>query len=53
MCNLLSGSLEFQKQPPEVSCKKGLLRNFANFKGKDLCQRLVFNKLQGLGLQLY
>ena len=30
----------FQKQPPEVFCKKGILRNFAKFTGKQLCQRL-------------
>ena len=29
----------FQKQPPEVFCKKkGVLRNFAKFTGKHLCQ---------------
>ena len=27
-------------QPPEVFCKKGVLRNFAKFAGKHLCQRL-------------
>ena len=36
------------KQPPEVFCKKGVLRNFAKFKGKHLCQRLFFNKVAGL-----
>ena len=29
-----------QKQPPEMLCKKGALRNFAKFKGKHLCQSL-------------
>ena len=28
---------ESQKQPPEVFCKKGALKNFANFTGKQLC----------------
>ena len=28
-----------QKQPPEVFCKKDVLRNFAKFNGKHLCQR--------------
>ena len=28
----------------EVFCKKGVLRNFANFTGKHLCQSLFFNK---------
>ena len=30
---------------PEVFCKKGVLRNFAKFTGKQLCQSLLFNKL--------
>ena len=30
------------------SIKKGVLRNFAKFKGKHLCQRLFFNKVAGL-----
>ena len=29
---------------PEVFCKKGVLRNFAKFTGKHLCQGLFFNK---------
>ena len=33
-----------QKQPPEVFCKRGVLRNFAKFTGKHLFQRLFFNK---------
>ena len=28
-----------QKQPPEVFCKKGILRNFAKFTGKHMCQK--------------
>ena len=32
---------------PEVFCKKGVLRNFAEFTGKHLCQRLFFNKVAG------
>ena len=31
---------ENQKQPPEVFCKKGVLRNFAKFPGIYLCQSL-------------
>ena len=42
--------LKFQKQPPEVLCEKFVLRNFAKFIGKHLCQRLFFNKVAG---QLY
>ena len=30
-------------------CKKDVLRNFAKFAGKHLCQRLFFNKVVGLG----
>ena len=29
---------------PELFCKKGVLRNFAKFTGKQLCQSLLFNK---------
>ena len=36
------------KQPPEVLCKKGVLRNFAKFTGKHLCQSFFFNKVAGL-----
>ena len=38
----------FQKQPPEVFCEKGVLRNFIKFSGKYLCQSLFFNKVAGL-----
>ena len=31
-----------QKQPPEVFCKKGVLRNLTKFTGKHLCQNLFF-----------
>ena len=34
--------------PPVVFCKKGVLRNFAKFTGKNLCQSLFFNKVAGL-----
>ena len=37
-----------QKQSPEVFCKKGVLRNFAKFTAKHLCQSLFFNKVAGL-----
>ena len=33
-------------QPPEVFCKKGILRNFAKFTGKYLCQSLLLITLQ-------
>ena len=31
--------------PSEVFCQKGVLRNFAKFTGKHLCQSLFFTKL--------
>ena len=37
-----------QKQPPEVFCEKGVLRNFTKFTRKHLCQSLFFNKVAGL-----
>ena len=33
--------------------KIDILRNFANFTGKHPCRSLFFNKVAGLGLQLY
>ena len=36
---------ESQKQPPEVSCKKEALRNFAKLTVKYLRQSLFFKKL--------
>ena len=33
---------------PEVFCKKGVLRYFAKFTGKNLCQSLYFNYVTGL-----
>ena len=33
---------------PKVFCKKGVLRNFAKFTGKHLCQSQFFNKVTGL-----
>ena len=30
---------------PDVFCKKGVLRNFAKFTGKHLCQSIFFNKV--------
>ena len=37
----------------EVFCEKGFLGNLTKFTGKHLCQSLFFNKVAGLGLQLY
>ena len=39
----------FRSSCPEVFYKKGVLRNFAKFIGKHLCQSLFFNKVAGLG----
>ena len=33
---------------PKVFCKKSVLRNFAEFAGKHLCQSLFLNKVAGL-----
>ena len=32
---------------PDVFCKKGVLKNFAKFTGKHLCQSLFFNRVAG------
>ena len=38
-----------EEQPPEVFCKKSVLRNFAKFAGKHFCDRVSFLiKLQAL-----
>ena len=36
----------------ELFCKKCVLRNFAKFTGKHLCQSLFFNKIVGLACNL-
>ena len=38
---------------PEVFCKKDVLRNFAKFIGKLLCQDLFFNKVSCLRPQVF
>ena len=44
----------YRSSRPEVFCKKGVLKGYAKFKGKHLCQSLLFLiKLQASGLQLY
>ena len=37
-----------RSSPPEVFCKKGVLRNFVKFTGKHLCQSLFFNNTKFL-----
>ena len=51
-CNQNMLIVNKQKQPPEVFFKKCILKNFAKFTGKHLCQSLSFNKVAGLDLQL-
>ena len=43
-------SISFQKQSTEVFCKKGVLKHFAKFTGKHLCQSLFSNKVAALRL---
>ena len=38
----------YRSSLPEVFYKKVVLRNFAKFTGKNLCQSLSFNKVAGL-----
>ena len=45
---LLIFKINFRSSRPEVFCRKGVLRNFAKFTGKHLCQSLFFNKVAGL-----
>ena len=40
-------SLCFRSSRPEVFCKIAVLRNFAKFTGKHLCQGLFVNKVAG------
>ena len=39
---------QYRSSRLEVFCRKGVLRNFAKFMGKHLCQSLFFNKVPGL-----
>ena len=53
----VSSGYAFRSSRPELFFKKSVLKNFAKFAGKYLCQSLIFNKVagyfQGRGLQLY
>ena len=42
-----------QKQPLDVFCKESVLKNFAKFTGKHLCQSLFFNKVAGRPATLF
>ena len=46
-------SSQYRSSRPKMFCKKGVLRNFAKFTGKHLCQRLFFNKVAGLPESLF
>ena len=46
--NYLINNLFIVKQPSVRSVRKGVLRNFAQFTGKHLCQSLIFNRVAGL-----
>ena len=46
-------SVELQKQSPEVLYKKGVVKNFAKLTGKNQCQSLFFNKVEGLRPQTF
>ena len=41
-------SLMFRSSHRRSSVRKGVLRNFAKFTGKHLCQSLILNKAAGL-----
>ena len=55
LCNpFFCNAINIQKQPTELSCKKGCSSSFSKFTGKHPCQSLFFNKsVQAKGLQLY
>ena len=38
----------YRSKRPEVLCKKAVLKNFAKFAGKYLCQSLFFSKIASL-----
>ena len=47
-CILLLCHVRFRSSRPELFCKKGVLRNFATFTRKRLCQSLFLNKVAGM-----
>ena len=42
------GTAPSRRSQQRCSVKIGVLRNFAKFTGKHLCQRLFYNKVAGL-----
>ena len=55
LTKLLKGNLFCMHRSSRQRCsvRKDALRNSAKFTGKHLCQSLFFNKVAGLGLQIY
>ena len=49
--NRISMQNLFRSNHWRSSVKKGVLKNFAKFTGKYLCQSLSFNKVAGLSLK--
>ena len=47
MNKFTEGRKEERSSRPDVFCEKDVLRNFAKFTGKHLCQSLFFNKVAG------
>ena len=45
---LIRGWVPNKSSPLEVSCKKGVLKNFVKFTGKHVCRSLFFNKVAGI-----
>ena len=43
--------VKFRSSHRRCSVRKGVLRNFAKFTGKHLCQSFLFNKVAGLSLK--
>ena len=53
MCSLREIHWKNGSSRPEVFCKKIVLRNFAKFTGKHLCQGLFFNKVAWTLVQVF
>ena len=45
--------ITFRSSNPEVFCKRAVLKNFAKFTDKHLCQSLFFNKVAGKTILLW
>ena len=51
--NLMKILTWFRSSHQRCSVRKGVLRNFANFTGKHLCQSLYFNKIRESGTGVF